>query len=432
MSIKFKKRLLLFVSPIMVLVFVFVFLVQYSGPRIRSIQLDDSLLNQQLVITFNADIASIENIEIKPDISFNFSHNNYQMFVTFTTPLQYNSNYEINMKATDTRGTSSFQTAKFTTLDPEIYYLNRSDTLFDSIYRTTLSSDVYDVVYEAESILLYDFTPSSFLVVEDIDAQQIPLVKQGDKFIAVELPDSHTIDSVDGSHTQDVYIFTLVDTKTYRKSVWEFSAKNSQFVQLKDDQLRPIIGSHAQFAPDGKSIFYLDSNRSLVLLSSESTQVPINIGVFDTVNRILPNEKGIFGYKNNKFATILSTDGSEQIAPKIVQSSSLTQQFNSLNDFVFIEQELDTNQLYLQQNLISYINNNKKILSFNKVKESLILFTSLSPNDEFILTEEALQPVIYDGVYPNGRPKNGFTNFIDTKNGTITKTLTGYDVKWKL
>jgi hypothetical protein len=428
----FKKRLSIFIAPIIVLSLIFTLLVHFSGPRIRTISIDNSFTNQQLIMSFNADIANIENVEINPIIDFEYTHNNYQMFVSFSTPLRFDTLYSIDMTLTDTRGVSSRQKVIFQTNNPEIYFLNRNESLNDIIYKTTLDSDINEIVYESDSIILYDFTHKSFVIVEEIDKQQYVLIKSGGNTKPVQLPVDYNIDAISASSTQDLYIFTLTEEISFEKTLWEYSAESGSFRQLLDDQSRPLEGSNAVYAPDGKSIFYLDKNRSLFLISSDSSQPPINIGVFDTVNRILPNEKGVFGYTNNKYLTVISNDGSELEAPEDVQNSSLTQQFNSLDDYVYIQQELDNNRLYLQQNLISYINDKIKVISSTNVKDRLMLNSYLSPNDEFVLTEEALQPVIYDGVYPNGKPKNGFTNIIDVNSGAVVKTLEGYDVKWKL
>jgi hypothetical protein len=270
------------------------------------------------------------------------------------------------------------------------------------------------------------------LVVESIEEDQIPYIIIDDKKSIVQLPANKTIDKMSASSSEDRYMFTLTDKTSYEKSIWVYMVESNNFNQLVNDKKEPISGSNALFAPDGKSIFYLDMKRSLIMLSEDPSQVPINLGAFDNVDRILPNEKGVFGFRNNNYTTILSLDGSEQLAPDNVQNNSLVQQFNSLVDYLFIEQVLDSDSIYLEQNLISYIDNKETIISTNRVKESLVLVTSLSPNDEFVVVEEATQPVIYDGIYPNGKPKNGFTNIIDVNSGSTIKEIAGYDIKWKL
>jgi hypothetical protein len=432
MSTNFKKRIYIFIVLLSALIVFFILLVQLSGPRIRNTALTQESNKQRLVITFNTDIETIDEITIKPSIPFTYNHDTFQLFVNFDKPLKYNTSYTVFLQTTDTRNKSSLQEAKFSTINPNFYYLSRSEVGNDSIVRANIDSNEEKTMYQSESILLYDFTSNSMMIVQKENGTQNTIIVMDNRPQSLSIPDGHNIDSLDASAVLNKYLLTLLDTNTYKKSVWEYSVPDQRLSPVLDDQSRQIIGSEALYAPDGKSIFYTNETRSLVLLSSDSSQPPINIGSFDAINTILPNEKGVYGLKNNSLITILSADGSEMVAPDSVQNASLSQQLNSLVDYVYIEQRLDSNRLHLNQELISLIDSKLNLLRVSPNKERLILKTLLSPNDEFVLTEEAVQPVIYDGIYPNGKPKNGFTNITDVKTGTVVKSIQGYDVKWDL
>jgi hypothetical protein len=432
MSTKFKNRFLIFIAPVTLMLILFIGLVQFSGPNIRNTLLKQDPTNQQLIVTFNADISNISDVVIEPNIPLTYSYDTFQLFVNFEKPLKYNTDYSITLKATDTRNKSSVKTTNFKTINPNFYYLLRNDSVNDTISVSNVDSNESEVIYEAEEILLYDFTKKSMIIVENEQNTQKVVLKNNNKKETLILPDNFLVDNLDASSTQETYVFTLVNSLTYEKSVWEYKVTEDYLYPVTDDQFRPVSGSSAQYAPDGKSIFYFNNNRSFVLLSDSRNQPPIDIGSFDSIQRILPNEKGIYGLRNNNYTTVLSSDGSQVDAPKDIQNSSLSLQFNSLTDYIYVEQQLDSNRLYLEQKLISFVENEANLIRSSRNEDRLILITSLSPNDEFLLTEESLQPVIYDGVFPNGKPKNGFTNIIDIHTGEILKTVNGYDIKWVL
>jgi hypothetical protein len=432
MSTSFRFRLFVFLLPFVFLCVVLTLIVQFGGTHIRNTSLIENPRMQRFSISLSSEVTSVSSYTINPEIASTLVYDKFRVTFIFDEPLDYDTKYEIDMSFTDTRNKQNNVQTSFKTNLPTIYYLVRDEFINDAIFRTDIRDSDKKKIYEAESILLYAVGAKSIMALEKRDSAQYLTIVEGNNKGAIQVPDNNTVDAIDGSHSEDAFLITLIDNDSYEKTIWRYTNDNSNFTHLLDGNSKPLIGSDAVYAPDGKSFYYIDPLRNVILNSPDLSQPALSLGNFDNISRIHPNEKGIFGYKQNQYLTILSSDGSENLAPTATQSSFRTTQFSNLSDYAYIKQNLDKDGIRLLQQLYLYRNTTENIITEHPTNERLILELSLSPNDQYLITEESQQPVIFDGLSPNGTAKNVTTYIRSTNSGTILMQFPGFDVKWRL
>ena len=100
------------------------------------------------------------------------------------------------------------------------------------------------------------------------------------------------------------------------------------------------------------------------------------------------------------------------------------------DSFITITQRLNSDNL-LTQYLQRYESGESTTLFEATVQDRLLLGISLSPNDQFVATEEAVTPVVYDTMPLNSKPSLGLTYLRDAKTGKLVRTIEGFDVIWR-
>ncbi len=432
MSIEFKKRFLIFMLPIIAFTVLMAIAVHFRGSYIQNTNLIDSNESQSYTMTMSSEISYINSISIKPDIRHRVDLDRYTIKITFDEPLKYASEYNLSLELTDVKQIKNNVSSSFKTTNPNIFYLARNTDGLDTIYETKIDNFQREIVYQSENIIFYALGKNSIFIVDYEKEAQKAKILLDDKEESVIIPNNYSIDSIDGSSVSDDFVFTLQDKETYERTLWKYNYELNVFKIIKSNDSESIKGFDAQYATDGKSIFYFDQSMAVNLIGEDSSRPPVSIGIFDEVSRILPLNKGLFGHKQNKYLTIVSSDGSELIAPETIQSSSMVQQRTNLEEYTYVKRELDDSQLDLLQLLIYYNGSNEKILNQLNSKERLILKSYLSPNDQYIVTEESNLPVIIDKLPRNSNAENVEFSITDIETGQTLLFEKGFDVKWRL
>ena len=403
-------------------------LITFGGPRVSRTILYESLDNQRFVITFNSPIENISSpISIHPEIPFETRISGRQITISFREPLAYATTYELSLSVTDDRTKSSNVTTSFDTRNPDMFYMKRSATGNDTIYQTKLNdirSEV--VVFSHPRILEFTVGESTLLVLtETNETRKLHLINRSEKEIT--LPNDDTIVGVDGTPQNNTFLITLQDQK-FQLHSWLYISENDSWTEVVQDIGGSLTSSQASFTPDGETITYFDQNQALILDDPTDDRDGVSLGIFDAKRRFLPNMSGIFGSRSNQYVTISAEEGVETPAPEPIQTSFLPFVFNNQQDYVYIQQSFDSLTEQLTQNIRTLINDTVTDIAAYSTDERLVLGMSISPNDEFFMTEEALQPVIYDNAPLNNKPQNVITRIRSTQSGDIIRQLDGFDI----
>ena len=404
-----------------------------SGPRIRATELNENLLNQTYTMTFNTEIElTIEDFTITPAIASDTQVLKDRVIVIFKEPLSYSQKYTITLKATDLSGTSDALSSSFVSSDQRGFYLTR-DSAKDDTINTFLATDTTgsERVYSSAEIVLYSVSRHSLAVLENIDGSPILYLVRGSNRDEIILPNNKKVDELQGSATKDSYLMRLIDEDSFRSSLWEYNVENDSLYELLDNTGDSLQVSDISYAPDGNSIIYQDENRVLQLRNFSTDQIAITFGEFDTLRRFLPNEKAVFGYRNNKPVGVKASDGSF-IEP--LEQAELSYQallLQDLESYVYFAQRFNNNTSKLEQLVISLADQKESILYSTPIENSLLLNMGISPNDQFLYVEEAPRPTIYDDRQPNAKPQGIATTVYDRKTGQEIRSIVGFDIQWR-
>jgi hypothetical protein len=421
----------------LVVLFVFTllltFVVIFSEPRIRSTILDESLLRQTYTMQLNTAVQpEIDSFSISPDIKTDISVSKNSVTVLFTEPLRYNQEYTISYSVLTTEDSLVAMTSSFSTTTPDGYYLTRKIDEKDSIRKfSTENSSEPEIVYESDEIITYALSKTTFGVLENVDdSQQLFIIDNGTKNEVI-FPANKKAEELHGSSTKDSYIMLLVDQTSYTSSLWEYSVTSNALVELVDEQGDAIKASDITYAPDGESIAYQDENRVLIMRNFNTTQSALTFGKFDNIRRFLPNEKALFGYRNNKPIAVKASDGSFIEPPEQVELSYQALLMQDLESYAYFTQTFDSDKGELEQRVISLNDQGEKVLYTASIEDSLLMSLDSSPNDQYLLIEAAPRPTIYDDRAPNAKPENAATTIYSRVTGTEVKKIDGFDIQWR-
>ncbi len=410
--------------------------VTIGDPRISFTDLDENLINQSYTMHFSTTIKDQPtDVSIQPAIEKTVRYDNNKVIINFLEPLDYGTTYTLSLNVEDTRNKSGQIRSDFTTSTPSAYYLNRDESGSDLLRELNLSnskneSQTDKIIFSHDTIIDYALSKSSIAVITDETDQQNMLILHGSTQETIILPEDSIIRDIDGSLTKNSYILALANTQDYLTTLWEYSVADNKFKILKNDSGEPVQTTEAQYAPDGTSVIYLDQNRTLLLDNFSDNRTAINFGSFDSLRRLLPNERAVFGYRKNKPTTLLAIDGSEVAPPKSSELSAQALLTQDLKTYLYLKQVYDDSSDSLQQQLVSFTDQERLLTSVN-LKNSLILELYLSPNDQYILIEKSTQPVIFDNNTPNAKPKNVFTEIMVRDQDQIVMTIEGFNIKWR-
>lgn len=404
-------------------------IVTISGPRISSTNLVEDPKNQRYTLNFSTEITEPpSDITIEPAISFDFNYSQNKVIIQFSEPLRHNTTYTVSMRAKDVRGKSSAVSSTFTTRQLHGYYMQRDPLGDDTIYKLDMDKTESKIIYQAETITSYALSKDSIGVIIN-EAQDVVIVKNN-KTQTVPLPEGNSIRFIDGSSSTDTYVFSLINNTDFTASIWRYDATTKKLDRIKNETGSDIETFEVYFAPDGVSIVYADTSRSLILDNPSDDRPSVNFGLFDSFSRLLPNEKGIFGYSKNTPTLIRADNGSiVELRPE-VRGGAQAVAFQDMETFAYLTQSLQPGTKELFQSLI--INGgDETVITSHNVQEKLILDLSISPDDGYIVYESANQPIIYDKTLYNGKPGNNETYIIDTQSNKTIKKINGFDVRWR-
>jgi len=385
-------------------------------------------------MSFASDIGNnIEDFTISPHIESTYAVSSTKITITFDEPLKYNQEYDVSFVATDSKNRSSTVKSRFKTSSVDGYYLTRSNSSEkDTIYRFSLNDDTADsIIYEAEEIILYELAKNSFASLEQLGTDQKLYVITENKKQQVSLPTNQQVNAIKGSTTKNSYIMRFIDAKLFTSSLWEYDADDNELSEIFDEDGVPIRAGDIDYAPDGESIVFQDQNRVLQLRNDSTDQPPLVFGEFNTLRRFLPNEKALFGYRNNKPIGIRASDGSFIEPIKEIETSYQTIIMQDLESYVYLRQKFNDSEDSLEQSLISYSAGKESIVTTELLDKTLFMSLDVSPNDQYVSLEEAAMPAVYDDKRPNSKPKNVSLSIYDRESGAKIKTINGFDIQWR-
>jgi hypothetical protein len=384
-------------------------------------------------MTFSSEIDStIENFSIAPAIDHELSTSKNRVTVSFNEPLHYAQDYTISYTATDLKNRSIDTSSTFKTSSKTGFYLTRNAGSADSIQSFSIENDQEPMtVYESDQIIMYALSPSSFAVLEKDGNTKRLFYINGKSKEEIILPANKQVDELRGSSTKESYVMRLVDTESFQSSLWEYIALGAVLSEITDDYGNSIQASDIEYAPDGESIIYQDQNRVLILNNFSTDQSELNFGEFNTLRRFLPNEKAIFGYRSNKPVGIRAFDGSFIEPPEQVNTSYQAILMQDLEAYIYLAQRFNSDSNELEQFVISLKDKKETVLYKAAMSNSLLTSLAVSPNDQYVLVEEAARPTIYDDRQPNAKPSNVKTTIYSRDDGRRVMTITGFDIQWQ-
>lgn len=426
----FSKLHLLVLGTLCVLCVVLAIALTTQGPRLSRTMLNETAGNQRYVLSFTTPIQPESLlVSINPEIEHETAVEGRTVYIRFLKPLSYDTDYNISLNVTDTSGANSRVTSSFSTTNPTLFYIKRNATEPDELRRTTIQAGSDTVIFSHDNILAHTVSSRSHMVaVSENDSIKLIHISRRQK--EVTLPEGYQLRSMDGSSRHDRFIFTLQD-QSLATSGWEYDPRKQQWNGLVSGVGGSLLGSIVKYAPDGQSLYYFDQNSNLVLNDPTDERDPTILGVYDSVARFLPNQKAILASRTNSFM-VIPQNGSSEEAPERVQVSFQPQLLQSLTDYVYITQRLDASSGALTQYLIRLNENgSSEVLASEATANLLILSLDLSPNDQYIVTEEAWQPVVYDMALLNNKPGIVSSVIRNTATGEVLLTLDGFDVIWR-
>lgn len=414
---------------LLVAVFILSVIVSTSGPRISRTQLAEDPTLQQYSMEFTTVLREAD-LQINPQIKHEIELNDRLLTVNFLEPLHYATKYELTIDVIDERDKLQQLTSQFITREPELYYLQRqSGREMDYIRSTSLQAEEDDTVYEHPEIVFYAIGRDGLISVVNEGDQQTRFIR-GNHETALALPIEAKVIHVQGSSKSNRYAFTL-QTPDFENEGWMFNADDTTWQKVTGDVGSSLLGSRLILAPDGQTVAYFDAGRSLIIDNPSDNEAPLTLGVFDGLQRFLPNESALLTVRSNKYNVLNSQSGQIEDAPSVVRSGARAQLFNNRQDYVFISRRLDDTRQDLIQFVQTYLDEATVELLSHPSNERLITGLELSPNDEYVVVQEVPQPAVYDNVDGNNSPTYVLSRLMNIKSGESVRLIEGFDLQWR-
>lgn len=402
-----------------------------NGPRLVKTDYNGGTVQPVITLRFNnlLDANNTPEIEVQPAKQFTTSLQGETIRLNFTEPLDYGAQYEITLRnVKDTRGKSQDTQTTITTKDAKFYYLQRDPEGLDTIYARSLRGD--PVVF-AQRERIVDFTvavkKSLAVILEGSSTKKEKYLEIDGKTIL--LPETEPI-QISGRDDSPLVIIKAMNSTNYETSLYTYDITTKTLTEILDIDNEPIGAYFIELAQDGQTLIYvrIDDN-SLYVDKPNDDAAPLSLGVVNQALRYMPDNSGIFVQKlPDQYGFVDTQNGYS--ASEIATSTEIISLIRSMgeNPFYLSSSSVYEKFEYYENLNILHNDEEKSIYQINTAKQ-LIVATSLSLNDQFVVIEQADQPVIYDNLRMNSKPQSIYTVIINLE-GKEEARFDGFSLQW--
>jgi hypothetical protein len=302
---RFRRRLALTVAALLVFVAVFAVLGYNQGPKLSSAQVDTAQVvqqrGQQLRLFANQAVATVtaDQVTVTPAAEVTVSSSGDVVAVQFEEPLRYNTDYTVEVTGITSVyvAQESSWSYEFTTVAPDLYYLDRGDDT-DRIIRTGLASTDRDVVYEAERIEEYAaFDAALAVVTEAADGTSaLALIDADGNAEDIRLPGVGVIEQLQSNSTTGMlgFVFTGSDASgapVYNRTLFTVDLNSGRvFVPVVGvDGQMPEVARWA-FVPVSSDILVYGADLRLLRVGLGENPTVLPLGQFSDFQSISSDE----------------------------------------------------------------------------------------------------------------------------------------------
>lgn len=429
-----------------------------SGPRLRTVSLDRSLVasqaGQRIVLHANQPLAKLakQQVRITPAVDFSVASTSDTITLTLGRRLKYQTEYSIAIDGVMAKNSSQRTTSfgyRFTTADPTLYYLKRNSAFNkqqsqpDKLYSTTLYGRQDVVAYSAPRILDY-VVLDKFLVVataENEARSRLVLVDKATKKVTpVELPEAGMVSQLRtaGDGTTYGFVFTSQNSRrsdAYIDTLFMHNIKPGHImVPVSGVAGKRVDVINWQFAPDRTTIVAQLLDTSLVLIDGNFKHQPVPLGQYSSMNTFSRDGTTLVVSDGLGYGLLDLVKRSRQPVPAGLEqpgSTALLDLRPGLNSSAyFMHTQTPADDTYREY--IAYgPPGQARVLYDTAAKGSTILEFDVSTNDQIVSVEAAqLQDAVYDGYPVEPRTLSTQTTLTDTGSGRVVRSIDGIAVRW--
>jgi hypothetical protein len=402
-----------------------------NGPRLVQTDFNGETVQTAVTLRFNnlLDTGNTPQVDVQPTKKFTASVQGETIRIIFTEPLDYGTQYKLTLQnIKDTRGKSQDTKTAITTKDAKFYYLQRDPEGLDTIYTKSLRGDP---VAFAQRERIVDFTvavkKSLALILESSSTKKEKYLEINGETIL--LPETEPI-QITGRDDSPLIIIKAMNSTNYETSLYTYNIATKTLTEVMDINDKPIGAYFVELAQDGQTLVYvrIDDN-SLYIDKPDDGADPLSLGVVNQALRYMPDNSGIFVQKSpDQYGFIDAQNG--YTATSAVTNADAISSIRSMGQspFYLLSSSVYDGISYYEHLELLRGDTKSTIYKINTA-ENLIASVSLSLNDQFTVIEQADQPVIYDNLRMNSKPKNIYTKILDLNGKEITR-FDGFGLQW--
>jgi hypothetical protein len=432
-------------------------LLEIKGVRLRSLELDTTTATSErrprIYIRANTPLAEFraDQIGVSPQVDFKHLVSGETIVIELQRPLNYATTYTVSLKDIASKQDPTKMVSKsfsFQTPSAEFIYIQRasmnaSDGLFDStIDRVMLvrSDGTEEEWFSAPKIDSYAHFGNSVAIVtiKEDDSHEVVIKNKTDGTTStMPLPSRGRVIHVQSNDEGSLLGFSFTDltvpVNERISKLYFYDPLAGLLFTIKDVDGTPLRALSWRFAPDGSTVAVINEKSTLLFADTiRPEDEPFLYGSARILYGFIADGTELYASdKDGVFALSLSeqkknyekTDFYIAESPEVIES--IPSKFNAgtgvlkVSTYSYIDSKYSTR-------IVSRFDKDTELLKTSTLDNS-ILDVSMSLNDQYVFVETSgVKGAKYDGYNSVTKPSNVQTLILDSRSGSIERTVYGF------